>query len=80
MSIWQWIVKIGQSPEAVAALLQPLAHGQPIAGIGDPEQRAELLELFCERELLEQDGDGSYGFRVPLVAHWIRVQRRLPRL
>ena len=80
VSIWQWLLKIARLPEVVEALLNPLAHGQSCDGVGDPEQRTELLELFCERELLEQDGDGSYGFRVPLIAHWIRAQRRLPRL
>lgn len=44
----------------------------------DPEQREDLFSLFCERDLLEQDGNGSYRYRVPLIARWIAEKRRLP--
>jgi hypothetical protein len=78
VSIWQWILRVSGAPDLAAPLLQTLARGKPLDGIGDPEQREDLFSLFCERDLLEQDGNGSYRYRVPLIARWIAEKRRLP--
>jgi hypothetical protein len=78
VSIWQWILKIGNDQDATASLLRALAHGQSLDGMERPEERAELLELFCERDLLAQNEQGHYYFQVPLMAYWIRSKRRLP--
>ena len=60
-------------------MLQALAQDKSPDAIGAPEQRAELLHLFCERDLLYQRDDGRYAYQVPLIAHWIAQQRRLPQ-
>jgi uncharacterized protein len=77
MSIWQWLLRISETPDAAARLLKALASGQTPEGIGDPDQNRELLKLFCERDLLQKNEDGHYSFRVPLIGYWIRDQRRL---
>ena len=77
-SIWQWVLKIASPQEESVALLQALAHERPYETIGTAELRLELLELFCERDVLSQEDEGRYRFRVPLFAYWIRAQRRLP--
>jgi hypothetical protein len=79
-SIWLWVLRISPAPDSTAALLQALARGQPVDTIGDPSLRAELLHLYCERDVLMQQADGSYAYQVPLIARWIAEQRRLPRL
>jgi hypothetical protein len=83
-SLWEWVLKIAHPQthpqEESIALLHALAHEQPYETIGFAEQRQELLELFCERDLLYQEDQQHYRFRVPLFAYWIRAQRRLPRL
>jgi hypothetical protein len=78
-SIWQWIVRIGGNEELTTQVLRALARGEPLDTFGDPDQRAELLELFCERDLLYQNDDGSYSYQVPLIARWVRERRRLPK-
>lgn len=80
VSIWQWILRISGNAELTTHLLRALARGEALAAIGDPDARAELLELFCERDLLYPDGAGSYTYQVPLIAHWIARRRRLPRV
>jgi len=79
-SLWLWFLRISPAPDSAAALLQAVARGQSIATIGDPAQRAELLDLYCERDVLMHQADGSYAYQVPLIARWIAEQRRLPRL
>jgi hypothetical protein len=71
-SLWQWLLKISHAPQSTEQLLSQLARQQPLEGIGEPDERADLLDLFCERDLLELDETGSYRFRVPLVGEWIR--------
>ncbi len=78
MGIWQWILRISGAPDLVVPLLRALAQGHPLEGIGEPAQRAEVLDLFCERDLLAQHDDGSYHYQVPLIARWIAQKRRLP--
>jgi hypothetical protein len=88
-SIWEWLLRIGYQPNgapgavspksaAAVALLHALASGQPLDQVGDAESRADLLGLFCERDVLEQVEGGAYRFQIPLLAQWIRQQRRLP--
>ncbi len=77
MSIWQWLLAIGNEDALIASLLKALAAGQPIDAIGDADRRAELLALFVERDLLRQDDEGAYRFRVPLIARWIKSRPRL---
>ena len=79
MSIWQWMMRISAAPEVAAPLLQALAQDKSPDAIGAPEQRAELLHLFCERDLLYQRDDGGYAYQVPFIAQWIARQRRLPQ-
>jgi hypothetical protein len=78
-SIWEWLLRISDTEHA-ATLLRALARRQPVEDIGDADQRVELLDLFCERDLLAQDPQGGYSFRVPLIGQWIAQQRRLPGL
>ena len=78
-SIWQWAVQISGNTELATQLLCALARDKPIDTLGDPAERAKLLELFCERELLYQQEDGRYAYQVPLLAGWVRQQRRMPR-
>ncbi|MBA3530894.1 MAG: ATP-binding protein [Ardenticatenales bacterium] len=80
VSLWQWLLRISQDEPGMAALLSALAKGQPLDNIGSSEEREELLGLFVERDLLAPDEAGGYTFRVPLIAEWIRQQRRLPTL
>ncbi len=82
VNIWEWSLRIGQAAnqDAAVSLLEALAHQHPIDDIGDPVQNAELLALFCERDLLVEGRDNTYRFRVPLIAEWIKNQRRLPRI
>jgi hypothetical protein len=77
---WTWLLRISGDRPLAAALLQALAHDQPIEQIGDPSQRAELLKRFAERDLLYLDESSRYQFRVPLISQWIAQQRRLPGL
>lgn len=83
-SIWQWAVKVGvgvSDDEALTAqLLRAVAQQQPVARIGDPVQRAEILATFCERALLMQTNKGGYAFQVPLIAQWIASKRSLPQV
>ncbi|MFZ1625231.1 MAG: hypothetical protein WAU48_10680, partial [Gammaproteobacteria bacterium] len=79
-SIWQWALRIGSDQDLVAPFLRGIARGEPLESLGDSETRAELLDLFCERDLLTQDAKGMIYFRVPMLARWISIQRRLPRI
>ena len=76
VSIWQWILRISGNEKLTTQLLCALAQGEALDTIGDPEQRAELLALFCGRDLLHQDEDGSCRYQVPLIARWVRERYR----
>lgn len=79
VSLLQWLQRISfASNQATNELLLALANEQPLTEIGDPEEREELLALFSERDLLDIVEKGGYQFRIPLVAAWLRRQRRLP--
>ena len=49
-------------------ILRALACGEPLDGIGDSAERARLLELVCERDLLAPDERDGYRFQIPLIA------------
>jgi len=79
-SIWDWLLRIGDNQQLTAQLVRALARGEIIAGIGDPDQRTGLIDILCERDMIELDGTQGYRFRVPLMQRWIQKQRRLSGL
>jgi hypothetical protein len=82
-SIWHWALRVGHGLEATdtraaGRLLQALARNQPPDAGEHRSAAQDLLDLFCERDLLALESDGQYHFRIPLFASWINRQRRLP--
>ncbi|NJO08170.1 MAG: hypothetical protein HC876_23160 [Chloroflexaceae bacterium] len=73
-SIFQWALQIGSKQNVAKELLVRLAHDRPINDVGTNEQRTTLLELYCNRDLLEKKSDhpAGYDYQVPLMKEWVK--------
>jgi hypothetical protein len=81
LSIFQWSMDISSEQQDVArSMLQKLARDEPINDVGTEEQRNRLLDLYCERDLLEEKAEhpGGYDYQVPLIKEWVKTKRILP--